>query len=101
MSSPKPALNCLKSVARYELDSYIAIDSICVIAEANAIELGARLLSRVPAGWWEDFWKQHQENTGDSRAQAVTKLIKLLGKNYREQPVCDLYLRDLLAEQAN
>ncbi len=54
MSSPKPALNCLKSVARYELDSYIAIDSICVIAEANAIELGARLLSRVPAGWWED-----------------------------------------------
>ena len=54
-----------------------------------------------PAGWWEDFWKQHQENTGDSRAQAVAKLIKLLGKNYREQPVCDLYLRDLLAEQAN
>ena len=51
-----------------------------------------------PASWWEGFWQRHHKNTGDSRAKAVTKLIKLLGKNYRKQPVCDLYLRDLLAE---
>jgi len=51
-----------------------------------------------PAGWWAAFWERHQENTGDSKAVAVAKLIELLGKNYWEQPVCDLYLRDLLAE---
>ncbi len=51
------------------------------------------------AAWsWEAFWEYHQENTGDPRAEAVARLTELLGKNYREQPVCDLYLRDLLAE---
>lgn len=51
-----------------------------------------------PEGWWEEFWQRHQENTGDSREEAIAKLIRLLGKNYVQQPVCDLYLRDLLAQ---
>jgi len=51
-----------------------------------------------PDGWWERFWQRHHKNTGDSSAETIAKLIKLLGKNYRKQPVCDLYLRDLLAE---
>ena len=56
-----------------------------------------------PAGWWEDFWQRHEENTGDSRGNAIAKLSQLLGKNYQDQPVCDLYLRNLLLEsgQAN
>ena len=49
-----------------------------------------------PPGWWDAFWKRHEANTGDSREEAIAKLIKLLGKNYREQPVCELYLRDAL-----
>ena len=50
-----------------------------------------------PAGWWDAFWTRHEKNSGDSRAEAIAKLRALLGKNYRELPVCDLYLRDVLA----
>lgn len=49
-----------------------------------------------PAGWWIDFWRRHEQNTGDSRAEAIAKLRKLLGNNYMQRPVCELYLRDLL-----
>lgn len=49
-----------------------------------------------PAGWWNEFWKRHEENTGDSRAEAIAKLKKLLGQNYMERPVTDLYLRNCL-----
>ncbi len=49
-----------------------------------------------PPGWWEGFWQRHEANTGDTREEAIAKLVKLLGKNYPEQPVCELYLRDLL-----
>lgn len=49
-----------------------------------------------PFGWWEDFWRRHEANAGESRFTAIAKLRKLLGNNYRQKPVCDLYLRDLL-----
>ena len=49
-----------------------------------------------PPAWWNDFWKRHEANTGDSREEAIAKLIKLLGRDFREQPVCDLYVRNLL-----
>ena len=49
-----------------------------------------------PADWWEQFWKRHQTNTGDSHAVALEKLRKLLGENYQYQPVSELYLNDLL-----
>lgn len=52
-----------------------------------------------PRDWWEQFWVRHEQNTGDSREEAIAKLIRLLGKNYQERPVCDLYLRDLLARK--
>ena len=42
------------------------------------------------------FWKRHEANTGDSREEAIAKLIKLLGRDFREQPACDLYVRNLL-----
>lgn len=50
-----------------------------------------------PPGWWDDFWKRHQANTGDSREVAIAKLKKLLGiTDYELLPVSELYLRDLL-----
>ena len=46
--------------------------------------------------WWQQFWIRHQQNTGDTPEEARRKLWALLGKNYQQRPVCDLYLRDLL-----
>lgn len=51
-----------------------------------------------PPDWWDKFWQRHEQNTGDSREVALRKLIKLLGADYQEQPVCELYLRQLLAK---
>jgi hypothetical protein len=51
-----------------------------------------------PPGWWDQFWRRHEKNTGDSREVAMRKLMKLLGKDFLERPVCDLYLRDVLAK---
>jgi len=49
-----------------------------------------------PDDWWEEFWKRHEANTGDSRDEAIRKLRKLLGDDYRERPVDEGYLVDLL-----
>lgn len=49
-----------------------------------------------PKDWWEDFWRRHEENTGDSREEAIKKLKELLGVDYEKYPVTELYLRDLL-----
>ncbi|MFY9234763.1 MAG: hypothetical protein WAO58_09935 [Fimbriimonadaceae bacterium] len=49
-----------------------------------------------PRDWWNEFWRRHEQNTGDDRWRASEKLRKLLGQNYMNKPVCDLYLRNLL-----
>lgn len=49
-----------------------------------------------PDAWWQEFWQRHQRNTGDSPAVAIAKLRQLLGQNYQQKPVSELYLRDLL-----
>ena len=49
-----------------------------------------------PADWWQQFWQRHQHETGDTRAVAMAKLGRLLGKNYRARPVSELYLHDLM-----
>jgi hypothetical protein len=49
-----------------------------------------------PPGWWDMFWQRHEQNTGDTRDVAIRKLMQLLGRNYMQLPVCELYLRDLL-----
>lgn len=51
-----------------------------------------------PADWWQEFWKRHEKNTGDSKEVAMEKLRKLLGINYQSRPVTDLYLRNLLRD---
>lgn len=50
-----------------------------------------------PDGWWDDFWRRHEANNGDSREEAIRKLRELLGDDFREEPVNAIYLRDLLA----
>ena len=50
-----------------------------------------------PADWWQQFWKRHEENTGDSREEAIEKLRKLLGDDYLGQPVEEDYLRAILS----
>jgi hypothetical protein len=37
-----------------------------------------------PPHWWGAFWKQHFENTGQSREQAIDMLRKLLGEDWQE-----------------
>ncbi len=49
-----------------------------------------------PADWWQQFWKRHEQNTGDSREVALAKLRKLIGDDYLNRPVSELYLNDLL-----
>lgn len=50
-----------------------------------------------PADWWEQFWKRHEKNTGDTREEAMRKLRKLLGDDYLTRPVNDAYLKALLS----
>ncbi|MCC5844938.1 MAG: hypothetical protein JJU05_11860 [Verrucomicrobia bacterium] len=50
-----------------------------------------------PEGWWEEFWERHEANTGDTRQEAVRKLRRLLGKDFKRQPVDEAYLHALLA----
>lgn len=49
-----------------------------------------------PHGWWQQFWRRHQQNTGDSPQESMRKLARLLGPKYEEMPVCELYVRDVL-----
>ncbi|MGQ9896645.1 MAG: hypothetical protein ACUVR8_03655 [Acidobacteriota bacterium] len=49
-----------------------------------------------PTDWWEDFWEQYEASTGISRYEAIRRLRELLGTNFRQKPVCELYLRNLL-----
>lgn len=49
-----------------------------------------------PAGWWQEFWERYEQNTGIDRRTAILELQKLLGREYGERPVSELYVRDLL-----
>ncbi|MCC6404571.1 MAG: hypothetical protein IT207_11235 [Fimbriimonadaceae bacterium] len=49
-----------------------------------------------PAEWWSDFWGRYELYSGTQRDVAVNRLRKLIGTNYMDRPVCELYLRDLL-----
>jgi hypothetical protein len=35
-----------------------------------------------PPGWWDTFWQRHFEHVGQSRAEAMEMLRKLLGKDW-------------------
>jgi hypothetical protein len=36
-----------------------------------------------PPAWWEDFWRRHEANTGQSRQQALDMLRRLRGENWQ------------------
>jgi hypothetical protein len=35
-----------------------------------------------PPGWWDDFWKRHEQNTGQSREDAIRMLRRLRGQQW-------------------
>ncbi|BAC08591.1 tlr1038 [Thermosynechococcus vestitus BP-1] len=35
-----------------------------------------------PPGWWEDFWQRHEQNTGQTREEALEMLRRLRGKDW-------------------
>jgi len=49
-----------------------------------------------PRNWWDQFWRRYELSHGESRYDAIAKLQRLLGRNYMQRPVSELYLRDLL-----
>lgn len=51
-----------------------------------------------PPGWWDEFWLRYERNMGISRHEAIAKLRELLGRDYMNRPVCELYLRNLLRQ---
>ncbi len=44
-----------------------------------------------PPGWWNDFWRRHEANTGQSRQEALEMLRRLLGQDW--QPSSEAELR--------
>lgn len=51
-----------------------------------------------PKYWWNDFWKHFEDELGIDREDAVIRLRELIGDDYRQREVCELYLRDLLRQ---
>lgn len=51
-----------------------------------------------PAGWWSDFWRRYEADTGVSRFEATRRLQVLLGRDFERRPVSDLYLRHALRD---
>ncbi len=49
-----------------------------------------------PTDWWEDFWERYEAGTGIGRHEAIQRLRQLLGLHFRQEPACELYLRDVL-----
>jgi hypothetical protein len=40
-----------------------------------------------PPGWWDDFWKRHYANTGQTQEEAVKMLNDLLGYDWSDRTV--------------
>jgi len=49
-----------------------------------------------PANWWSNFWARYEDNMGISREEAKARLRRLLGNDYQDRPVSDLYLRNVI-----
>jgi hypothetical protein len=49
-----------------------------------------------PADWWDKFWENYEKQNGISREEARRKLRELIGPRYFQEPVTELYLRDVL-----
>ena len=49
-----------------------------------------------PADWWAHFWQGYEQHFHISREVAIERLHKLLGTDYQQHPVTELYVRNLL-----
>lgn len=45
-----------------------------------------------PEGWWDEFFRRHEENTGETRPEVVAKLRKLFGNDFRSLRFTELKL---------
>jgi len=45
-----------------------------------------------PPGWWNDFWKRHQKNTGMTPRETLKMLRKIYGPNYIPRSEAELRL---------
>jgi hypothetical protein len=54
-----------------------------------------------PPGWWDDFWQRHQQNTGQSREEALEMLRRLRGQHWmpRSQKELEQALKSLANDQ--
>lgn len=43
-----------------------------------------------PPGWWDEFWRRHEENTGQSRQEAMEMLRRLRGQNWTPRSQAEL-----------
>ncbi|QLL29625.1 hypothetical protein D3A95_00465 [Thermosynechococcus sichuanensis E542] len=43
-----------------------------------------------PPGWWEEFWQRHQQNTGQTREEALELLRRLRGKDWMPRSQAEL-----------
>jgi hypothetical protein len=50
-----------------------------------------------PPDWWNGFWQRHEQNTGQSREEAIAMLRRLHGKNW--MPRSEAELQNTLAKQ--
>ncbi len=51
-----------------------------------------------PPGWWNSFWERYEQNTGQSRSEAIEMLRRLRGNNWMPQTPEELQQQ---LEQAN
>ncbi len=57
-------------------------------------------LKVMPPDWWEKFWAHYEQNFHESRAEAIARLQKSLGRGaYMQAKVSSLYLHDVLRKQ--
>ncbi|MBI9106389.1 MAG: hypothetical protein JEZ04_06540 [Spirochaetales bacterium] len=49
-----------------------------------------------PKNWWNNFWGRFEDEIGIDREVATLRLREIVGKDYQQQQVSELYLRDLL-----
>lgn len=43
-----------------------------------------------PPGWWDAFWRRHEQNTGQSREEALEMLRRLHGENWQPRSEVEL-----------
>lgn len=91
----------LRSIKRDIDQVYSQSDSVgSLVTEGETGRATEYAGCKVQSGdWWRNFWNRYQRDTGDTPAEAIRKLRKLLGPEYETRPVTELYVRDLIRKR--